>query len=313
MQTDVQYTPSALPGVNSAAAAAAFANVTTIYTDLDGTLFAPGGRLLADHAGQPSTATAEALCALKAAGIEVVIVTGRDARGGNELLRILNLNSYIGEMGTFIQHGIGDDARTRFELGEWRDVVLADGLQPGELPAGVQPYEILRDSRVIERLLVAFAGKLQYYRPYNSSVSQALHGCVDTAAAEAELAKEHLPLQLLDNGIIRSNTSGLEDCPVVHIYHLLPRGCSKAAAVALDMCERGLRPEQALAIGDSVGDIAMGQSTGCLVAVANALRAESARHALETRVAQGLPTFITSLPTADGWVEFAEAFLAARS
>ena len=79
------------------------AGITTIYTDLDGTLLAPGGKLTTNFAGEPSTAIVEALVAVKRAGIRLVVVTGRSRIQGNEFIRMLDADAFIGEMGTTLQ------------------------------------------------------------------------------------------------------------------------------------------------------------------------------------------------------------------
>ncbi|MDR0346866.1 MAG: Cof-type HAD-IIB family hydrolase, partial [Coriobacteriales bacterium] len=253
--------------LTSKAARAQLAGVTHVYSDLDGTLFAPGGKLLANHAGEPSTATAEALVALKRAGIEVIIVTGRNGAQGNELLRILDLQTFIGELGCLVMEGFGARARVTYNLGNWASTVLASGLPPGELPAATSPYQLIERSGVIERLYAAFPGKFEPHRPYPGErmVTHAFRGFVNGDKVAALLEQEALPLLLVDNGEIHPQQHTLIDCPEIHIYHLMPRGVSKASAVAADIAQRGLRPEQTLAIGDSKADIEMGEHTGSLV------------------------------------------------
>ncbi|MDR2197550.1 MAG: HAD hydrolase family protein [Coriobacteriales bacterium] len=314
---DNTSTPSNLPRlplITSSLAAEALAPVTHIYTDLDGTLLAPGGRLLTNHAGEPSSALAEALVALKRAGIEVLIVTGRDAEQGNELLRILDLNTFIGEIGTFRLDGFGALGRTSYLLGDWEHTVLAADLAPGELPENMTPYELVEQSGVTERLFARFPGRLEphFFFRVRSRVTHALRGFVNVEEAEDFLAGERLPLTLLDNGIIQPQVHTLKDCPEIHVYHLAPRGASKAAAVAADIAQRGLDAARTLAIGDAPGDMEMGRHTGSLVAVANALRSAQVREALAARLAAGRATFVTEASTADGWLQFAHALLAAK-
>jgi hydroxymethylpyrimidine pyrophosphatase-like HAD family hydrolase len=296
-------------------ARAHLASITHIYTDLDGTLFAPGGRLLANHAGEPSTATAEALVALKRAGIEVIIVTGRNGAQGHELLRILNLQTFIGELGCLVMEGFGANARTTYELGDWAQTVLVDGLAPGELPAQTTPYQLIEASGVISRLQAAFPGKLENHAPYPNErmVTHALRGYVDAKKAEQLLARERLPLRLIDNGEIHPQIHNLLDCPEIHIYHLMPRNASKAVAVAADITRRGLCPQQTLAIGDARADMEMGEHTGSLVVMANALHSDAIRPVLGRRAAKGRVTLRTEGSTADGWIEFATALLSAQT
>jgi hydroxymethylpyrimidine pyrophosphatase-like HAD family hydrolase len=277
-------------------------------------MLAPGGRLLANNAGEPSTALAEALVALARAGVGVTIVTGRNRTQGIEIMRLLNLSDFLGEMGTLIVHGLGPLGQTYYSLGDWSSVTLAPGLAPGELPVGKTPYQVLAQNGVVERLLQAFAGKLEPHVPYGDAreVTRSLRGYVDKSSIEAFFAHEELPLQLLDNGLIHPREHSLVDVEQIHSYHLMPRGASKALAVAADITRRGLRREQTIAIGDAIGDVQMGEETGSLVVVRNALKADTVAFALEARVQAARPTYCTEGFTADGWVEFAHALLKAK-
>jgi hydroxymethylpyrimidine pyrophosphatase-like HAD family hydrolase len=305
--------PTLIP-VTAPEAQARLHSITHVYTDLDGTLFAPGGRLLANHDGTPSTATAEALVALKRTGIEVIIVTGRNGTQGHELLRILNLTTFIGELGCLVMEGFGANARITYELGDWAEAVLGEGLAPGTLPEGTTPYRLMQSSGAIDRLLAAFPGRLEPHSPYPDErmVTHAFRGFVDGQEAERLLARERLPLRLIDNGEIHPQAHTLVDCPEIHIYHLMPTGISKASAVAADIARRGISPGQALAIGDAKADMEMGAHTGTLVVLANALRSAAVQEVLARRADGGNVTLRTEGSTADGWAEFARALLAAR-
>ncbi|MDR2108177.1 MAG: HAD hydrolase family protein [Coriobacteriales bacterium] len=304
--------------VTSVAAAARFKAVTHIYTDLDGTLLAPGGRLLASDDGTPSTAVCERLVTLKRAGIEVIAVTGRNRAQGTEIIRLLNLKTLIGELGTFTQDGYGARATSCYDLGDWAKTVLAPRLAPGELPPNTTPAQLIEASGIISRLQTIFAGRLEAHNPYGDSreVTRMLRGYVSAEEAAEVLAREALPLQLSDNGIIHPQQHTLINCPEIHVYHLMPRGTGKGRAVAADMIRRGLSRAQTLAIGDAVGDVEMGAATGSFILVSNA----SKTAVLEGAAALPLPPawrleaiFTTERRTADGWVEFADAFLAARA
>jgi hydroxymethylpyrimidine pyrophosphatase-like HAD family hydrolase len=302
-----------IQSVTSKKAATILAPVTHVYTDLDGTMLAPGGRLLADANGNPSVALAQRLIALKQAGIEVIIVTGRNRAQGTEIVRLLNLQTLIGELGTFTQDGYGANANGYYDLGDWDTVVLADGLLPGELPVGMTPAKMIEESGVIQRLVQAFDGHLEPHNPYGDSreVTRMFRGYVSPDAVLQVLAKEALPLQLSDNGIIRPQKHTLRDCPEIHVYHLMPAGTSKGRAVARDMQRRGISPKVTVSIGDAVGDVVMGVHTGSFVLVGNSTKSS----VLETAaLAHELPKKIlaTTGRTADGWVEFADALLSAK-
>ena len=62
----------------------------------------------------------------------------------------------------------------------------------------------------------------------------------------------------------------LDDDPLPpRVYHLMPRGISKGAAIAWDLERRGLTPADAVAIGDSVSDLEMAPAVGRLWITAN--------------------------------------------
>ena len=59
--------------------------------------------------------------------------------------------------------------------------------------------------------------------------------------------------------------------PIVHAYHLIPAGASKARAVARHMQARGYAPEDCIAAGDSREDMDAASVVGTFWLVANAL------------------------------------------
>ena len=336
--------------------------ITHVYTDLDSTMLAPGGKLLTTHNGEPSAALPETLVALKRAGIEVIIVTGRNGTQGDDFLRLLDLNTYIGEVGCVVQQSFGIKKQLSYELGDWVGTVLGSGfaledgagdvlgggfelgeqvgavlgggfelgnrmgtvlgssLDLGALPEGLSPCQLMQKSGVIDRLTSEFAGKLELHNPYPSErrVTFAFRGLVDAEKVARLLADEPLPLELADNGEIHPLVHTLVDCPEIHIYHLVPRGTSKALAVKADIMRRGISREQTLAIGDSMGDIEMGDYTRSLVVMGNALHSRTTQEALTMRAKRAArdgrdaTTLFTSAFTADGWVELARALLAAQ-
>ena len=59
--------------------------------------------------------------------------------------------------------------------------------------------------------------------------------------------------------------------PVIHAYHLIPAGASKARGVARHMQARGYAPEDCIAAGDSREDLEAASVVGTFWLVANAL------------------------------------------
>lgn len=294
-------------------AQAILSKITHIYTDLDGTLLAPGGRLLATHHGKPSTTLAKALVRLKRAGVEVIIVTGRDAISCTEIMRLTNLEQFIAEMGCVAQSGYGPTADKHYILGEWTTEHFD---QDYDHIKDLTPFEMIKKSGALDALLNAFKGKLEVHTLKESrrEVTYLMRGCVDTSpggAVEQVLSTFELPLQLLDNGVIHPPNHGLLDVDEIHVYHLMPRGTGKGQAVAQDMQAKGLAPSQTISIGDAEGDVAMGLATGSFVLVNNHKKTGPETYAAELLGNKG-PLFTTTLSTADGWVEFAHAVLEAK-
>jgi len=300
--------------LDSTTAQAILANITHVYTDLDGTLLAPGGRLLTDHLGNPSTKLAEALVLLKRAGIEVIIVTGRDVASSTEIMRLTNLDQFIAEMGCIIQFGYGATAQKSYHLGEWTTKSFAEGFGHS---VPITPHEMVKQSGILEILFNRFKGRLEEHVLPDSTreVTYLLRGHVDAAPggeADCILAGFDLPLQMLDNGIIHPKNHSLSDVDEIHIYHLMPRGTGKGQAVAFDIATKSLKPEQTLAIGDAMGDIAMGTATGSFVLVNN--HTDSGLEGYAASILTNPATaFATTLPNASGWTEFAHALLATRN
>jgi HAD superfamily hydrolase (TIGR01484 family) len=299
--------------LDSPAVRGALARVTHLYTDLDGTLLAPGGRLLATHHGSPSVRLAKALVRLKKAGIEIVMVTGRDAVSCTEIMRLAGFERFIAEMGCVEQQGYGAGVEKRYRLGKWTAEHFD---QDYDHAADITPFEMIERSGTLKALLECFAGRLEVHDLKGSrrEVTFLMRGSVDTAPkgeVERLLANQELPLQLLDNGIIYPKNHGLLEVEEVHVYHLMPRGTGKGEAVAADMAKHGLTPEQTLAIGDAEGDVSMGKHTGSFVLMNNGKKNSPAAYA-EATVADPAQLFTTSLPTADGWAELAYALLNAR-
>jgi hypothetical protein len=286
------------------AALSALARVEVLYTDLDGTLLAPGGCILADAEGAPSNRVTEAIIDLNRAGLAVVPISGRGRAQLTELVRLLGWRDFIAEAGAIIVHGVGSDTRVRYNNGEW-----PEGLGDG----GLTPYEIIEQTGAAELLGAAFPGRLEYHTPWHLSreSTHLLRGCLDLGEARERLAGLQPPVGLLDNGIVRNaGTLACDEESLPHAYHLVPKGVSKAQAIALDLRMRGLKPEQAAAIGDSATDIEMADSVAVMALVDNAFASPSVRAELTDNPRANVGK--TCCRRGDGWVEFARAWLTAR-
>jgi hydroxymethylpyrimidine pyrophosphatase-like HAD family hydrolase len=285
------------------AALDALSRIEVLYTDLDGTLLARGGSIVADSAGAPSTATIEAIVALNRAGLKVVPISGRTRLQLTEVVRLLGWTDFIGEVGSVLMRGAGPGRTVIYNTPEW----------PAHLLGGdATPYELIRDSGALEALRSAFPGRIEYHTPWHRDreASHLLRGCLDLPEAQDILDALELPVSLLDNGRVHPPTHGLACLEPIHAYHLVPRGVSKTQAIALDLAERGLSAGQAAAIGDSVTDLAMADSVALMALVDNAFESASVLDALAERPDERVVRLAGQ--RGDGWAEFAHTWLAAR-
>jgi len=275
------------------------ARASVLFTDLDGTLLAPGGLLLGDANGAPSAATAEAVVALNRAGLSAVITTGRNRLQCMELSRVLGWRAFIAELGTVVVHDLSEPPT--YFLGDWPE----DALLPGETP-----FEAIVRSGALDVLRSAFPGRIEEHTPWHvdREATHVLRGNIDLAEARAALDELGLPVFLVDNGIVRAPQNTLVGVTEIHAYHLVPKGVHKAGAVEQVLAHRGLTRDDALAIGDSATDVEMADAVALGVMVHNALDDErvlaaAARrdNVVATRGARGA-----------GWAELAHAWIAAR-
>jgi phosphoglycolate phosphatase len=226
-----------------------------VYTDLDGTLLGRGASLLRDGDGNFTLLGARALEACHRAGVEVVPVSGRRRAMLHEDARLLGLTAYVYEMGGGMVVD-GDDIALTPRTANGRSV-----------------YEQIAAAGAPQLLFSSFPGRLEYHEPWHEGreVTHLLRGFVDVDTANGLLESGGLgELQLVDNGEISPKPS-LPDLPgPPHAYHLLPRGASKADAVAAHMRVRGYAPEDCMGVGDSPEDMGMADAVGRFFLVSNA-------------------------------------------
>jgi hydroxymethylpyrimidine pyrophosphatase-like HAD family hydrolase len=225
-----------------------------VYTDLDGTLLGRYGSLFRDSEGEFSMLQARMLEACDRAGVEVVIKSGRREGSVVEDAKLMGLRSYIAEVGTVVMI---DGERTEL-VGD----LVAD--------AGKTLAETMVDNGVPDELFDHFPGRLEWHSPWHRQreLSLLFRGKVDVDEANRFLAERgHQGLRFLDNGAIFAPMHGIEG--PAHAYHLLPEAASKARAVAFHMRVRGYEPEECIAIGDSVEDLAVAEVVGRFFVPAN--------------------------------------------
>lgn len=287
----------------SPTALAALSRVRVLYTDLDGTLLARGGALLSDAAGEPSTTTAEAIVALRRAGLTVVPISGRTRVQLTELARLLGWTDFLAEMGCVRVSAAGPSRVITYNTGTWAEGILAEGQTP---------YEAIRDSGALNALQEAFPGRLEYHTPWqhNREATHLLRGCLDCGEAQAVLDTLELPVDILDNGLVHPPTHGLACLDPIHAYHLVPAGTGKGQALTLDLALRGMTREHAAAIGDSATDLAMCSAVSVTALVANAFHSPRLLEALALHAEEAVVRLEGE--RGDGWAQFAEAWIATR-
>lgn len=232
-----------------------------VYTDLDGTLLGSGGSLFRDADGAFTLLPARALEACHRAGVEVVLKSGRRKSSVAELARLLGQTAYIYELGA----GLVIDGEETLLTGE---LVPRDGRTV---------HEQIAMSGALDLLLERYAGRLEEHTgsaafpSWNAGreASYLLRGAVDANEASALLAESgHPELQLVDNGAAGGD-------PPARVYHLVPRGVSKARAVAVHMRARGYAAAEVVGVGDSREDAAVAEVVGRFFLVANAFDRDS--------------------------------------
>jgi len=235
--------------------------VRVLYADVDGTLVGPGGSLFAAIPEGSTGRGAAALAALHAAGVQLVLVSGRTRRQMQEAARILGAAAYVAELGAFlVERGNPDEVVPN--LGAFDRVSESAG-----------PFAAMARSGAGAFLLNRYAGRLEPHTPWafdGREATMLLRGHLDLDDATDALARAgYTWLDLRDNGIIRRKFERL-DVDEVHAYHLVPRGVSKASAVALHRRRHGLPAEETAAIGDSPSDLEVAGEVGHVFLVANA-------------------------------------------
>lgn len=229
--------------------------VRVLYADVDGTLVGPGGSLFLDGDRRFHLEAAEAVGRAREAGIEIALLSGRSRPSMTELARIIDAPTWIGELGAIRSYDRG------------REEVHDFGAYPG---GGVAVDEL----RVAaEKLMGTHPRRLEEHGPWNTFrvASFMLRGLVDEAFVGAWLADNgYAWVDFIDNGVIPRPFPGL-DVHTVRIYHLVPKGVSKAAGIAADQAYRGLSPAECAMVGDAHSDLACAAVVGRAFITANAL------------------------------------------
>ena len=268
-----------------------------VYTDLDGTMVGPRGSFWHAADGSPTAEPGAALLELHTAGVPLVIVSGRTADQVTEAGRIFAAEGAIAELGSLVTWKGG---RERHHL---------TGELPGEY-AGRTPMDVMAELGVVDALCAAHPGRLEWHAPWHTTHEgdALLRGYVDPVAVDAWLAERGLGwLTLKDNGAIPA-TARLRLAPegqLARVYHLMPRGITKGAAIAWDLERRGLDPADAVAIGDSASDLEMAPAVGRLWITANGAGVEG----MAALLADVPNVAVTDEAMGEGWAQAVRASL----
>jgi hydroxymethylpyrimidine pyrophosphatase-like HAD family hydrolase len=268
-----------------------------VYTDLDGTMVGPRGSFWHTATRELTAEPAAALLELHRAGVPLVLVSGRTHAQLVEAGRLLAADGAIAELGALVSW---DGGRTT-------------QLLPGELPeryTGRPPLEVMTELGIVERLFAEHPGRLEWHEPWHAdhSADAMLRGRVDPLGVDAWLAEQGAGwLTLKDNGalpVTRRMTLAPEALPP-RVYHLMPRGISKGAAVAWDLRRRGIDRADAVAIGDSASDLEMAPAVGRLWITANGAGVDG----MADRLSAVPNVAVTVHPMGEGWAEAVRASL----
>ena len=276
------------------ALAAKLKNVKAIYTDLDNTLLGPGGCFFCDSNRELTLTPASSLIDIIRAGIDVIIISGRNAVQLREITRLMGLRNFIAELGCLISYN--NEQEEIFRNYQYKH------------PIDKTLYQAIAGSRVPELLLTTYPEQLEYHTPWSRQreCTHLFRGVIDTAEANALLENNgFLGLKLIDNGQVRTKGT-LIHLDSVHAYHLLPSETSKASAILLDRMTRGLAAEEVIALGDSLADIEMASAVGHFFLVRDHVKADEN---LSREIARYDNIYMTDERMNLGWAEVARMII----
>lgn len=250
-------------------------SIRLIAIDIDGTLTPSTGPKI-------SPRNCAALQAAEAAGIEIVISTGRRQAYAMPLIAQVGLSEnsvMISSNGAVVRSFDGELLDRRF-----LPVETARELCVALRGYGTMVFTFDRDgtgSLVIESLQQLHARIdrwVEANRPYLTEIrpierafdggEEPIQGMLCGTLAEMAAAEKQLLLSDVAGQIAMHRTEYA--ARNLSILDLLPPGCSKGAALASLASIRGLEREQIMAIGDNLNDLEMLEYAGRAVVMANA-------------------------------------------
>ena len=282
------------------------ARVRYVFTDLDGTMLAPGSCALADNDGNPSLDLVATLLDLKRAGVEVIPCSGRNRSMLHEDVRVLGLNSYIGEMGGLLM--------LDHKHNDWR-YFTADMSFDEE--SGKTPHECIEETGVLDEFMSRWPGLLEFHNDMANGykyreVTVGMRGEVPDEEALAIIEAAGAQLSWGDNGFLNyisaPTTLKLPEGVRGRAFNLMPLGLNKRRGVER-FCElRGIDREETLSIGDASSDFLMADATGLFFLVENGLKDPGAQAFLEGHE----NAYVTDGRIVTGWINAMRVLLAAK-
>jgi HAD superfamily hydrolase (TIGR01484 family) len=268
-----------------------------VYTDLDGTMVGPRGSFWHTATRNLTDGPAAALVELHRAGVPLVLVSGRTYEQVIEAARIFAADGAIAELGATVGWDAG------------RNSHRMKGETPDEF-ADRTPMAVMAELGVVDQLIAEHPGQLEWHAPWHTTheTDALLRGRVDPLAVDAWLAERDLGwLTMKDNGAIPATSRMTLDVDPLppHVFHLMPRGISKGAAIAWDLARRGLTADDAVAIGDSVSDLDMAPAVGRLWITANGAAVDGMRARIDA-----VPNVsVSDAAMGEGWAQAVRASL----
>lgn len=237
-----------------------------VYVDVDGTLVGAGGSMFAGATG-PSGRAAQAIAWLHEAGVDVVPVSGRSRDQLSEVARLIGARAYVAELGALlVERDEGERVTENF----------------GEFRGRGRPAEAMARSGAAAFLLQRFAGRLELHTPWALRprvATMLMRGFVSAEESSGALdGAGYGWLDLRDNGVMRGAYPSLDVSPA-HVYHLAPRGVTKASALRMHRERHSIALEEAAAVGDSPADLEMASEVGAMFLVGSpALQPDAPRN-----------------------------------
>ncbi|MFZ4516150.1 MAG: HAD family hydrolase [Acidimicrobiia bacterium] len=262
-----------------------------LYSDVDGTITGPRGELLAGADNTPTLAAVEALIAARAAGLTIVLCSGRDRLRLAETARLLGLRDYLAELGGVCVTAEGEVP------------TYARGACPGDGP----PAQTILP--IAQAIVAQNPGRAELHDPWNANreISIMVRGTLDLDATHAWLRDQGYDwVRVHENGVSARTSPTLPDVAPMHVYHVTPDGIAKASAIATDIARRGVDPSECAFVGDAAADLDVAPYVGRMYLVGNGL---AHRPHLASTLDQHPNASVTRAHYGDGFAECVHALL----